>query len=259
MGVNASKIDFKDPDVDYTTRGIDDPDGIGRIVVFREHGYDTGYDTKPVTGFDSRTRGEKGPLRAVQLYSKSNFSGEIFEVDYGNYPSDIFIPAILPSNVFSLTIPPRTTIKLFAGNEYNFGGKGGMSLTNVGPDLMRVDTLPTNIRGQIRSVSVISHSIDRAGEIENPDSSKNELDTIITTDRGDVITAGMMVRRGSNQNNQNNQDNGKLNTNVEQFRDTNIQYTDIYSESVIAFLIILIVIVIFLMFENKPIRDTLIR
>lgn len=249
MGVNASKIDFKDPKVDYTTRGIDDPDGVGRIIVFREHGYDTGYDTKPVTGFDARTRGEKGPLRTVQLYSKANFGGEVFEVDYGNYPSDVFIPAILPSNVFSLTVPPRTTIKLFAGNEYNFGGKGGISITNISPDVMRVDSLPTNIRGQIRSVSVISHSINRSGEIEDPDS--NESDIIVTTDRGDVIAAGMMVKRAGNQ------DVGELNVSTEQFR--NMEEFIAQPELALALYIIFLVIVIFLMFDNKATRDTLIR
>lgn len=244
MGVNASKIDFKDPHIDYTTRGVDDPDGVGRIVVFREQGYDTGYDIQPVIPLDVRTRGERGPLRAVQLYSKSRFQGELFEVDYGNYPSSAFIPAILPNNVFSLTIPPRTTIKLFAGDEYDFGGKGGISITNAGSDVMRVDTLPDNISGRIRSISVISHSIDKAGRISDPDS--DESDAVITSDRGDVIAAGMTVKRDADL------DTGEINT-VETF--DVISNIALYPEIIVVFYLILLVFVAFLMFENKQGKD----
>lgn len=249
MGVNASKIDFKDPHIDYDTSGMDDPDGVGRIIIFREQGYDTGYNTQPVTAKDARTRGEKGPLLAVQLYSKANFQGELFEVDYGNYPSDVFIPSILPSNIFSLTIPPRTTVKLFSGDEYDFGGKGGMSLTNVSGDVMKVDYLPTNIKGQVRSVSVISHSIDRAGRIEdrniNGDGGSN---VVITSDKGDVIAAGMSVNKSADR------DVGEFNSNVEPFQD--MRKIALYPEMVVAFYLILIVIVLFLMYENKPSRQS---
>jgi hypothetical protein len=250
MGVNGSKIDFKDPHVEYTTRGMDDPDGVGRVVIFREQGYDMGYDVQPTTPLDVRTRGEKGPLRAVQLFSKSKFQGETFEIEYGNYPSDVFIPAILPSNVFSLTVPPRTTIKLFSGDEYDFGGKGGMSLTNASEDVMRVEHLPSSIRGQIRSISIISHSIDRAGRISDPDS--DESDAVITTERGDVIAAGMMVERSGDR------DIGELNidtSGVEPFH--NMSQVRLYPEMVVVFYLFLIVVVVFLMYENKPTRQTL--
>jgi len=257
MGVNASKIDFKDPSVEYTTKGIDDPDGVGRIMTFREQGYDTGYDIKPTIPLDVRTRGEKGPLRSVQLYSKSNFQGDIFEVEYGNYPSDMFIPAILPNNIFSLTIPPRTTVKLFSGDEYDFGGKGGMSVTNAGQDIMRVDNLPTNIRGQIRSISIISHSIDRAGRISDPES--KESDAIITTDRGDVIAAGMSVNRIGER------DAGELNVSSHSHASSGIESFDNlstigrYPEIIVVFYLFLITIIVFLMYENRPYHDTLLE
>jgi hypothetical protein len=249
MGINGSKIDFKDPHIDYETRGMDDPDGVGRIIIFREQGYDTGYDTQPVTPLDLRTRGDRGPLHTVQLYSKANFNGEIFEVDYGNYPSDVFIPSMLPANVFSLTIPPRTTVKLFSGDEYDFGGKGGMSLTNAAEDVMRVESLPTNIRGQVRSISVISHSLDRAGRIKDIDS--DESDAVITSDRGDVIIAGMTIEKNADL------DTGELNARVEPYH--NMKKIALYPEMVVVFYLFLLAVVVFLMYENKPTRDSFIN
>jgi hypothetical protein len=248
MGINASKIDFKDPNVTYDTKGTDDPDGVGRIIIFREQGYYTGYPTQPVTGLDARTRGEKGATRAVQLYSKANFKGEVFEVDYGNYPSDVFIPTVIPSNVFSLTIPPRTTIKLFSGDEYDFGGKGGVSLTNAGPDIMRVDSLPTNVRGQIRSVSVISHAIDKTGRVQDPDADDETSEAVITTEKGEVIAAGMTVQNNAGT------DRGEINfshdpNEVEPFQ--NVRKIALFPEMVVVFYLILLVVVVYLMSETK--------
>lgn len=192
MGGNYSKTHtvngkYIDPNEVLDTRQYDDPDGVGRIVRYRDSGYDIGYDVQPVTGHDAKTRGEKGPSKVVQVYSESNLQGEIYEIEYGNYTSEVLIPVLSPHNVFSLTIPPKTTVKLYAGNEYDFGGKGGVSLTNISQDIMRVNDLPANIAGQVRSMSIVSHSINRAGLI----SSDDETETVITTERGDVIRSGM--------------------------------------------------------------------
>lgn len=203
MGIVDSKIGTESTfnKVDYARKGLDDPDGVGRIAIYVENGYDIGYDVQPTTGFDRRTRGEKGPLRVVQVYTKENFEGQMFEIDYGNYPTEVFIPSINPHNVFSLTVPPRTTIRLFAGDDFVFGGKGGTSFTNASTDdIMRVKSLPNTISGQIRTVSVISHAVDRTGKLiertevgddSEPDS--EEVDSVITTEKGDVIAAGMVV------------------------------------------------------------------
>jgi len=103
------------------------------------------------------------PTRAIQqygkvrFYSKDNLQGNIYEIEPGNYTSIEFANKISPDNVFSLTIPSLTTIKLFAGDLYDYGGKGSMQVTNVSQDRIKVELLPENIRGKVRSISITSH------------------------------------------------------------------------------------------------------
>lgn len=196
MGGNYSKtrtVNGKhiDPNEVLDTSGYDDPDGVGRSVRYRDAGYDIGYDVQPVTEHDEKTRGEKGPDKVVQVYTESNREGEIFEIEYGNYTSDVLIPVLSPHNIFSLTLPPKTTVKLYAGDEYNFGGKGGISLTNISDDVMNVDKLPPNVAGQVRSISIISHTINRAGLVDDTSDTSDDEKRVITTERGEVIRSGM--------------------------------------------------------------------
>ena len=103
------------------------------------------------------------PTRAIQqsgkvrFYSKDNLQGNIYEIEPGNYTSIEFANKISPDNVFSLTIPSLTTIKLFAGDLYDYGGKGSMQVTNVSQDRIKVELLPENIKGKVRSISITSH------------------------------------------------------------------------------------------------------
>jgi hypothetical protein len=103
------------------------------------------------------------PTRAIQqsgkvrFYSKDNLQGNTYEIEPGNYTSIEFANKISPDNVFSLTIPSLTTIKLFAGDLYDYGGKGSMQVTNVSQDRIKVELLPENIKGKVRSISITSH------------------------------------------------------------------------------------------------------
>ncbi len=104
----------------------------------------------------------------VQLYSKDNYEGNIYEIDYGSYTADMFIDQISPDNVFSLKIPPLTTVKLFGGDIYDYGENGSLHITNVYSEIAGVPLLPDHIRGQVRSIS-ITHT------------DKNSVDNIINT------------------------------------------------------------------------------
>jgi hypothetical protein len=214
MNINGSKIDFNNPTNTYDITGTNDPDNVGKLIIYRDNGYDTGYDTQPVTGHDAKTRGEKGPNKLVQLYSKAGFDGKMFEIKHGNYTSDVFVSYLIPSNVFSLTIPPRTTVKLYCGDKYDFGGKGGMSITNTSLDIMRVNTLPQNIAGHIRSISIISHSIDKSGKVKTESETESEYEdeknAVIISDRGDVIVSGLNTGLTSQNNLLEPFDNNKL-------------------------------------------------
>jgi len=194
-------------------------------------------------------KANQGPYINVHMYSSSNMKGEVFEIDAGNYPSDVFINAVSPYNVFSLTIPPYTTIKLFGGNEYDFGGKGGMSITNTGSDIMRIESLPSNISGQIRSVSIVDLKDLSGGSVVTDDKS-----AFTKTDRGELIASGMSMgssRDFSKYNNNRSKfeayDNMR-NTNIDsETYNHNIASVLSYPEMVVLFYIFLLILVIYLL------------
>lgn len=101
----------------------------------------------------------------VQMFSKDNFEGNIYEINYGNYTSNMFTDKLTPDNVFSLTIPPMTTVKMYSGIMYNYDGIGAVSITNVSSDTMKVPQLPDHIRGNIRSISITRNDSDSVDEI----------------------------------------------------------------------------------------------
>lgn len=100
----------------------------------------------------------------VILYSKPNFLGNAYAINIGDYTSTYFIPQISPDNVFSLSIPPNMSVKLFCGDIYDYGNKGFVHITNVSKDNMSVPSLPQYIAGYIRSIS-ISDNIDTTTSI----------------------------------------------------------------------------------------------
>ena len=126
-----------------------------------------------------------------------------------------------------------------------FGGKGGMSITNTGQDVMKVDTLPQNISGHIRSISIISHSVGRSGEIkdfvdsETGFSSEDGKDAVIITDRGDVIAAGLTPGQINPAN---------KNSYIEPFGNiiNSVQFTEIF-----VFYLCLIILIIYLFSDSR--------
>lgn len=90
----------------------------------------------------------------VRLYSKENYQGNIYEIDYGNYTSSMFIKLISPDNVFSLSIPPNTSVMMFCGDIYDYGGKGSVHIVNVTNERADVPMLPLNVQGGVRSLSI---------------------------------------------------------------------------------------------------------
>ena len=127
-------------------------------------------------GYTSFNTISNNPNNLVKLYSKSNFQGNIYEIDYGNYTSINFIDKLSPDNVFSLRVPSQTTIKLFSGDIYDYGGKGAVQITNVTNSTTNVPQLPDNIAGQVRSVIITKYDSSIASNVI--DSSVFETKTI---------------------------------------------------------------------------------
>jgi hypothetical protein len=96
----------------------------------------------------------------VRLYSKDDYKGNVYEIDYGNYTSNMFIYKISPDNVFSLTVPPHTSVRMYCCDIYDYGGRGYMDITNITNERVDVPSLPQNIRGYVRSLSIIKYYND---------------------------------------------------------------------------------------------------
>jgi hypothetical protein len=100
------------------------------------------------------------PYDKVMLYTKPNLQGDVYVIDYGSYTSTLLIPVISPNNVFSLSIPPYTSVKMYCGDLYDYGGKGSIEITNVTSQKTDVPSLPDNIQGGIRSISINKYSLN---------------------------------------------------------------------------------------------------
>jgi hypothetical protein len=96
----------------------------------------------------------------VIFYSKPDLYGTMYAVETGDYTSSRFIPQISPDNVFSLSIPANTSVKLFCGDVYDSGGKGFVHITNATNQRSAVPSLPLHIQGNVRSVSIRTNIID---------------------------------------------------------------------------------------------------
>jgi hypothetical protein len=91
----------------------------------------------------------------VILYSKPNMQGTLYLVSNGSYTGDDFNKNIAPDNIFSLSIPPNTKIKLYCGTIYDDGQIGSMEITNVLNEPMYVAELPQQMQGKLQSMIVI--------------------------------------------------------------------------------------------------------
>ena len=100
----------------------------------------------------------------VNLYSKTNFEGNVYAVGYGNYAGADFVNRISPDNVFSLTLPPYSTIKLFCGNSFDNDNIGSTQITNATRQTAKIPFLPEHLQGRIRSLVIERHT-DKADNI----------------------------------------------------------------------------------------------
>lgn len=174
----------------------------------------------------------------VRLYTKLNGQGEVYEIETGNYISDNFISKITPNNIFSMSIPPATTVKLFCGDVYDYGNIGSMHVTNVTRETIIVPELPSHIQGRVRSISITKHQ------------NKNQFGT-------QVINAGMSgvinktdILAGKHIEQFNNHEQNK-NSECDQSNESNILMTN-YLGMMILILIIITVINIFMMRYLSP-------
>lgn len=110
----------------------------------------------------------------VRIYSQSNLNGNIYELKYGNYVSDAIVPSMRPDNVHSLTIPPLTSVKLYCGDTYDYGGKGAVIYTNVTNKTVPINSLPDHITNNVRSLSIVKH---------DPKQLENTIDVSIQSPR----------------------------------------------------------------------------
>lgn len=112
----------------------------------------------------------------VRLFSKDNYKGNVYEIDYGNYTSNMFIYKISPDNIFSLTVPPHTSVRMYCGDIYDYGGRGYMDITNVTNERVDVPSLPQNIRGYVRSLSIIKYYNDSSNASQPASSNTSTVD-----------------------------------------------------------------------------------
>lgn len=130
------------------------------------------YDIEPkIVGYSSFTDISNSPSELVKFYSKTDFQGNIYEIEYGNYTSTNFIDKISPDNIFSLTVPSLTTVKLFCGDIFDYGGKGAFQITNITNSTSSVPQLPDNIQGRVRSAIIVKHNDIRSVATSVVDSS----------------------------------------------------------------------------------------
>jgi len=94
----------------------------------------------------------------LKLYSKVNLQGNAYLVDYGNYVGQKFTNRLSPDNIFSMEVPPQSTVKLFGGGEYDYGTQGSFHLSNTTGDYAKVNQLPENIQGKVRSMIIMRNT-----------------------------------------------------------------------------------------------------
>ena len=90
----------------------------------------------------------------VRFYSKENYGGNVYEVDYGNYNFKNFGDKLIPDSAYSMMVPPDTTVKVFAGDGFDYGGLGSFHVTNVTQEPVMIPQFPDNIKGKVKSVSI---------------------------------------------------------------------------------------------------------
>jgi len=160
----------------------------------------------------------------VRLYSKENFKGNVYEIDYGNYTSAMFIKMITPDNIFSLTIPPNTSVAMFCGDTHDYGGKGSIHIINVTNERTDVPLLPVHVRGSIRSLS-ITKTIDNSMRQSSLPTGANDMNNTLN------------VFSGSN-------------VNLEYFTKLNTQDDDKISDAYDFIMIMILIVFVLLIIKN---------
>lgn len=157
----------------------------------------------------------------VIMYSKPYLQGNAYALAAGNYTSEKFIPQISPDNVFSMSVPAKTTVKLFNGNIYDYGNKGFMHIVNTSQETIPVSTLPQNMQGSVKSVSI-----------------SNDINDII-----DIIDRGALAATSSTTS-------VKANQPIEQFYDYTV--TD-HNISIIWYVLVglIVICIVMKLIENK--------
>lgn len=191
----------------------------------------------------------------VKFYSKDNFQGNVYEVAYGNYTSNMFTPKISPDNVFSMTIPPATFVKLYCGDMYDYGGKGFIHITNVTDQDMYVPVLPDILQGNVRSLSIGKH-IDSYGW-----SGTNMANRFVKTEPSgvplqDIVGSPADTRYEINDYSQVGSTRNNFNgiNDLEQFTNLSDTGNRTYDDIFCILLVILIVILILILLLMKAIR-----
>jgi hypothetical protein len=164
-----------------------DKQGFGRISV---------YDSTIRRYLNEEPR-PAGAKYKVRVYTKETQQGNVYELEGGSYTNEMLrkfmITSMENSNIFSLSLPPKTTITLYSGNDYDLGGKGAVSYTNVTNDVMRVNSLPIPLAGNIHSIDITHHTVDpESMGVERTFLDSKTIDSAIT-DRGDLVLSGHML------------------------------------------------------------------
>jgi hypothetical protein len=104
--------------------------------------------------------------KRVVVYNKPNLTGTSYALEYGSYNSRVLRLKLFPDNIFSLEIPPLTKVKLYGGGMFDYGGKGGIEISNIAENTMVMTHLPEQLSGAIRSIAVIKIAPETADSVD---------------------------------------------------------------------------------------------
>lgn len=229
-------------------KGYNDPDGLGRITVFdaREKRY---LNEKPQPS---------GEQVKVRVYTKNKLQGNVYELDVGSYTNqmlrDFFLTNKENRNIFSLSLPPKTTVTLYSGNDFDLAGKGSISYTNITKDVMRINELPVPIGGNVNSIDVVYHTVDPEflgvertflddRTISNAITERGDLilsKKVLNDYRDDLDVLGLDNTENSNDNSDDNSDNNEKETFVVSVNND----TDYYLEIIVILIMLCVLLII---------------
>lgn len=88
------------------------------------------------------------------LYSNENFTGQVFNLNIGNYNNVSLFQHTKNNAIFSLRLSPYTKIRMYGGNTFNMDNIGSIVILNPTNKYIDIPSFPSNLAGNIKSISI---------------------------------------------------------------------------------------------------------